>query len=222
MAQVDRHVQNTVTVTGNGSVMTRPDRATVYFSVVSEHRDPKETRRMNEETARGVVSAVREMGIEESKIQLQALRLQPLREFDPQTRQYIEKGYAAVRQLKVELANIDQLPDLVSTVVDQGANRLDRVFYDIKDEDSYKDQALVKAVTRARNKAEIMAENLGVEVGSVLEIEEMNMSDPFPVLRSEPRATVVTAKSEGASGQDAFSAGEIEVQAAVRVVFRIH
>lgn len=209
-----------INVSGEGVVYAIPDQATVRFGIATRDMDPEEARRMNAETAREAMNAVRELGIEERKLRLEMLSLQPVREYDPETRRTEEKGYEAARELVVELDDLDLLPSLIAQIVQKGANRLNGIAYGLQDREKTRDQALVEALIRARQKAELMASTLGVELGEVRQISEQSIVMPFPQVRMASDAMMM-AKAEAAPEPDAYAAGEMEVRATVQVVFML-
>ena len=221
MAQSFNTETRRITVSGEGTITAIPDMATVRFGVVVRNMDPEEARRINAETAREAMNAIRELGIAESKLSLQTLRLQQVREYDSQTRTQVDKGYEASRDLVVTVDNLDLLPKLVTQIVQKGANRLNGISYGLNERDSVKNDALVQAIISAKNKAELMTSALGVDVGHVLQISEQSFSMPTPVLQMESGPRAMMAKSDAAPEPDAFAAGEIEVKAVVQVVFEI-
>ena len=207
-----------VSVSGEGIVHTVPDKATVRFGIVTQAMDPEAARQMNATAAREAMSAVRELGIEERKMRLETLTLQPAREYDPDQRRWIEKGFEATRQVVVEVNDLDVLPQLVAEVVQKGANRLNGVAYDLENRDAARNEALAKALNTAREKAELMASTLGAELGPVLTISEQQFDFPRPVMQLA-RAEMATSKDAAAPEPEAYAAGEIEVRAVVQVVF---
>ncbi len=207
----------TVTVSGEGLVRTIPDQATVRFGVVSQAEDPEEARRINAEASRDAMNAVRALGVEERRIRLEGLRLQPAREYDPTTQQMKEVGFEASRQIVVEVYDLETLPTLVAQVVQQGANRLDGVAYDLKNRDASRDEALVNALNNARDKARLMASTVGEELGPVVSIHEQSFNFPRPVLRLAEANQGMTKAT--APEPEAYAAGEIEVRVVVQVVF---
>ena len=221
MAQSSNEPNRVISVSGEGSAQVVPDMATVRFGIVVRDEDPEEARRVNAETSKQAMNSIRELGIEESKLSLQTLRLQPVREYDPESRRNIEKGFEATRELVVFVEDLDQLPTLISQLVQKGANRLNGIRYGLKDQNSARDEALVQAVNRARQKAELMAATLGVQVGKVIEVQEQSMNVPQPVLMREASPQVMLAKSGAAPEPDAYAAGEIEVKAVVRITFQL-
>lgn len=218
-AQVENNsTYRSVTVSGEGVIEAIPDKATVRFGIVTRHEDPEEARKQNASTSKEAMNAVRELGVDERKLRLAALRLQPVREYNPETRRPEDKGFEAVRELIVEIEDLDVLPTLIAQVVQKGANRLNGLTYGVKNEDGYRDQALIEAVSRARQKAELMASTLGAELGHVIKIAEQSFSMPMPMVRMDD-SNFMMAKAEAAPEPEAYAAGEMEVKAVVQVVF---
>ncbi|WP_228350627.1 SIMPL domain-containing protein [Rhodocaloribacter litoris] len=217
MAQ-ENQSRRTVNVSGEGVLHVQPDKAIVRFGVVTRDMDPEEARRRNAEAAAAAMNAVRALGVDERKLRLETLSIQPYREFNPETRRYEEKGFEAVREVVVELEDLDRLPALIADVVRQGANRLNGVTYDLRDRAAVRNEALRMAVMNAREKAALMASALGAELGEVLHINEQSLEIPRPVFRMEAAAM---AKDAGEAVPEAYASGEIEVRAMVQVAFAL-
>ena len=219
MAQSDRPTVRSISVSGEGKIYVVPDKATVRFGIATRHDDPEEARRQNAETSKDAMNAVRALGVDERKLRLESLRLQPVREYNPETRRPEDKGFEASRELVVELEDLEQLPTLIAEIVQKGANRLNGVNYGLKNEDGVRDEALKLAVTRARDKANMMTSTLGVSLGDVLTIAEQSFSMPMPYVRMADQP-VLMAKAEAAAPEpEAYAAGEVEVNAVVQVTF---
>lgn len=219
-AQSETALHRLITVSGEGIVNAIPDQATVRFGIATRHQNPEEARRQNAETAREAMNAVRALGVEERKLRLETLRLQPVREYNPETRRPEDKGFEAARELVVEIDDLDTLPALIAQIVQKGANRLNGVTYGLKDREGIRDKALVEAVMRAKQKAALMASTLGVELGEVVKISEQSIAMPFPVMRMESDAMMM-AKAEAVPEPEAYAAGEMKVQATVQVTFML-
>lgn len=219
MAQESK-LDRAITVSGEGVVQAIPDKATVRFGIVTRHEDPEMARTENASTSKETLNAVRDLGVDQRKIRMETLRLQPVREYNPETRRPEDKGYEAARELVVEIVDLDILPNLIAKVVQHGANRLNGVTYGIQDREAIRDEALVEAVTRARSKALLMAETLNAELGMVMRIAEQSFSMPSPMVRMSDQ-TMMMAKAEAAPEPEAYAAGEMEVRAIVQVVFQM-
>jgi uncharacterized protein YggE len=212
--------ERTVRVSGEATVKAVPDQATVRFGIVSEAETAEAARAQNAEAARRAMNAVRELDVPEEKMRMESLRLQPRYEYDPQTDRRKEDGYEATRQVVVELTDLEQLPTLVARVVQQGANRLEGINYELSDRSSIRNEALRTAASNARDKARLLVGALDASLGPVRQISEESFGFDEP----QPRVRMAFAKSAEANAEpepDAYAAGEIEVTARVQVVFEL-
>ncbi len=209
-----------VTVQGEGILHAEPDKATVYFGIVTRADDPETARRQNAEASKRALTAVRALDIPEQKIQMQQLSLQPAREYNPDTERWEEVGFEVTRQLQVDVEDLERLPRLVTEIVQQGANRLNRVEYGLQDRSSVRNQALQEAIGDAETKAGLMAQTAGAKLGSVMRIDEQTVDFPRPTVQMHEMGRS-TAKDKAAPEPEAYAAGEIEVRAVVQVVYAL-
>jgi uncharacterized protein YggE len=216
---VQQPVVRTVTVEGVGTVEAEPDRATLQFAVVTRAAEPEDARRQNAEAAEQAMDAVRALGVEERKIQLLSLRLDEEYDYANNRRERI--GFIARRDVKVTVDDLDLVPDLVAEVVQQGANELNGIQYELQNRDAVEDEALQAAVARARQKAGLMAGALGYALGPALTVAEGAVRFPRPQPVMYARAEMIEQTSaDGNPG--AYAAGEIVVRANVTVTFRLN
>jgi len=219
-AQNDSTTPRVVRVGGEATVRAAPDRATVRFGVVSRAETAEAARQQNATAAKGALNAVRALDIPEERMRMETLRLQPHHEYNPETERHEERGYEASRQVVVELHELEQLPRLVTDVVQAGANRLEDVRYALGDRTATRNDALRQAAEAARDKAELLATTLGAALGPVQEITE----EAFGIEGPSPRVQMQFAKSaqeDAAPEPDAYAAGEIEVNTTVQVTFSL-
>jgi uncharacterized protein YggE len=210
----------TVTVSGEGEIDRAPDRAVVRFGIVTEAEEAEEARTQNATAAREAMNAVRGLGIAEERIRLASIRLQPRREYDPETETRKQMGYEATRQVIVEVDSLDRLPALVTRAVQAGANRLDGVDYELRDRAAARNEALRQAAQNAQDKARLLAETLSASLGPARTIQEQSFSFDRPTLRTETTYQAKRTSADAAAPEpDAYAAGQITVSAQVQVVF---
>jgi uncharacterized protein YggE len=219
-AQSQSSPPRAVRVGGEATVRAAPDRATVRFGVVSRAETAEAAREQNATAAKSALNAVRALDIPEERMRMESLRLQPRHEYNPKTERHEEKGYEASRQVVVELRDLEQLPRLVTDVVQAGANRLDDVRYELGNRTATRNTALRRAAETARDKAELLAGTLGASLGPIQQITE----ESFGYEEPSPRVEMQFAKSaedQAAPEPEAYAAGEIEVTATVQVTFSL-
>ena len=212
-------IHRTISVSGEGLIRVEPDQATARFGVVTQAEHPDSARQQNAEAAAAAMNAIRDLGVEDRKLRLETLRLQPFYVYNPETRQREEKGFEATREVVVELDSLDLLPTVIANVVQQGANRLQGVQYGLQDRHAARDAALQEAIRDAQEKAQLMVGTLGVKLGQVMQISEQSFNFPRPVMRMSMEDRAFTAKAQAEPVPEAYAAGEMEVNANVQVVF---
>ncbi len=210
----------TLTVSGEGTARAMPDQAALRFGVVTEADEAEAAREQNAEATSQALNAVRALGVPEENIQVETFRLQPRYAYGDERRERELVGYEAVRMVSIEVDSLELLPTLVAEVVQQGANRLEGIQYDLADRTPARNEALQEAACAARAKAEVLAGALGAQVGQVMQVSEQNFSFPRPMFQAS--AMMARAESaDAAPAPDAYAAGEIEVEAQVQVTFAL-
>lgn len=179
---------------------------------LAEARERLETR------AATLIRTLEDAGLARDAIRAGSLRVQPETlherrgqdgEPTPKTRTRLE------RPIEVELADLERLPTILDALTEAGVDALDGVTYDLADRDAATDQALTRALARARHKAELMADTLGVELGSVLAVSE-NQAPVF-----QPRMMAMSADARESVGAAEYRPGTLSIDAAVNVSWEI-
>jgi uncharacterized protein YggE len=205
---------NTVTVVGSATVTAPPDRAVIRLGVQTRAETAAEALRQHEEDVARVLTQVRSYGIADRQVTIEGLSLgEAYGERGPD-------GFQAFRIVAVEADSLAVVPELVASVVEVGANRLDGLVYTIKESGPYQDRALDEAMARARAKAQRLATAAGRTLGDVAAIVEQGAAPvtPFPRGMGGYDEVVVEAlEAEPA----AYSAGSSDVRATVVVRFAL-
>lgn len=208
----DEH-KRTVSVKGKAKVSAEPDMATVNFSINSYKRTAEKAREANARIANDVLKAVKKLGIKEKDTKLQNLSIDVDKDYDSNK----VLGYEARRSFEVKVNDLDKLPDLIAKVVKKGSNELSNVKYGLDDDSDFRNAALQQATQNAKAKAKLLVNSVDSELGEVMEIKEEYYSRPVWYGRS--MALADSASGSGTPG--AYSAGELEIEASVNVVFEI-
>ncbi|WP_431026018.1 SIMPL domain-containing protein [Halomonas sp. H5] len=120
------------------------------------------------------------------------------------------------RPIQLSLSDLEQVPTILDALTEAGVDALDGIQYDLVDRDAATDRALAQALERARHKAELMAETLGVELGGVLRVQETQAPVFMPRMMS---ARADMAESGGAPAE--YRPGRIAIDAGVDVSWEI-
>jgi uncharacterized protein YggE len=192
----------TITVTGDGSVTTVPDRATFNFSIETRAKTATAALTQNSNDAAAVIAALKAAGVSAANLQTSQVSLMPQSSQDGTT----IVGYVASNGVTVRtpLANAGKVVD---AAVGAGANGVSGPSLDVSDQDALYRDALHKAVDDAKLKAQSLADAAGLSLGGAVTITEGGSSAPMPV--ADKMSAVGTP----------IEAGTQEIQASVTVTY---
>jgi uncharacterized protein len=195
----------TITVTGNGTVDATPDQASFNFGVQVNATTASEALSKDAQQAQAIIAALKNAGIDSSKIQTTQVSLWPQTSNDGTQ----ITGYQASNSVDVS-APIGKSGDLVDAAVGAGANNVDGPNLDVGDQSSYYAQALKKAVADAQTKAQAIAAAAGLTLGGIVHVSDQG-SAPTPIMYGALDAVAKTATP--------IEAGTQQIQATVTVSY---
>jgi uncharacterized protein YggE len=162
--QVIQAQERTISIRGIGEVRIRPD--AVRFTIIVKTDGSYLTAALedNEKATREVLALLKKHEIADADIKTG----QPDQEegvFEP-------VRYFVRQSITVILRDLTRFETLSTEILQGGAYHISEVRFLVSDLSLYKEQALNLAVSDARNNAEIMAAEIGRELGAVLTIHE--------------------------------------------------
>lgn len=170
-----------IAVNASGWVEALPDMLTLDVSVRATGKDVTELQGQVERTTRQVVSAARELGVEEGDIDSSSISIQP--EYDWQNNRRIYRGQAVQRTISVTLRNLERYGELVAAMSRYPLHSVGQPRLGHADLEALQLAALDNALARGRVKAERIARGVGAELGDVVQVEEHGSAVPAPATR---------------------------------------
>lgn len=159
------NLSNVMTLQGEGSVMAEPDIAVVTLGVQTVDKDLKIAQSNNSQVINNIISMLKDMGINESDIKTYSYNIR--KKYDYINGEQIDKGYEVEYILEITIRNIQQVGEVVDTAVENGANVIRGISFDVEDISNYYLQALNLALADAIEKAESMSIKLGVKIDQI-------------------------------------------------------
>jgi uncharacterized protein YggE len=182
----DQTTQQTISVSGTGTVSAQPDTAVITIGVENQASDAATAMSQNSEKMTAVVNALEQAGVASSDIQTQVVQLRPVYQ-QPQQGQTTPitgtelVGYIATNLVQVRTQKLDSLGQIVDAAVQAGANRIESISFEISSTSALMDQARQAAWQDAQHKASQLADLAGVQLGSVVSITETGQG-PTPII----------------------------------------
>jgi uncharacterized protein YggE len=203
---------NQIRVVGSASITTSPDIATVQIGVQTFNSELEAAIDENNRKSEAIQTALRQQGVEEKDIKTSSFNVYPQRDYQNNKPDVIV-GYQVDNTVSAVIRDLDSVGKTLQAAIDAGANNIYGISFSLDDPRPFEDEARVKAIEDAREKAESMAEAAGIKLGKVLSINEISGSSPA-VARAEYDEAVYKAEVP-------IQPGELELTMSVEVVFEI-
>jgi uncharacterized protein YggE len=217
MAQqtAEKNPTPSITVTGRGEVLASPDRAMVRLGAVAEAKDAAGAQDAVNKTVTAAIDAIKNAGIKAEAIQTEGVSLQPVygnvrqRGTQPEI-----TGYRASNTVAVRVDDLTLVGGVIDAGVKAGANQIQGVNFELKNDAASRKQALQQAIAQAREKADAMAAAAGVKVVAVLEIQEGGTPQVRPMMMARSAMMAEAAPTP-------VQPGQMNVEATVTVRYAI-
>ncbi|MBU1118411.1 SIMPL domain-containing protein [Patescibacteria group bacterium] len=205
-----------ITVSGTGTVEAVPDIASFTVTVNSEAstleaaRDDA-TNRMNR-----VISMLKDEGIDDEDLVTSSYDVKPKYKYDDSYNREID-GYTATQTLTVKVRDTEKAGELLTKTTESGATKVSSLSFTVDDREKLEDEARVKAIEDAKQRAEMMAGAVDQKVGAIISISEGSTPGGF---NYSGVAAKETADAE-APPEPQIEPGEQEIVKTVSVRFEI-
>ena len=198
-----------ISVQGVGAIEVTPNAYSVTLVVEEQDNTVGKLNTQLDSDLRAIVTFLLEQGIEQKHIQSMQVRLQPRYINTPQGRQ--QEGFTLSRDITVTSTDLETYDKVLDGVLKRGVDRIQQFnFISVGEGDAYQ-KALIAAVKNAKQRAQLLAKELEVEVGEVVAISESGGNMPIPVMRAEAFAKDMSMSLPG----------QERIEARVNVSFKI-
>ena len=159
----------TISVSGEGFVEAAPDRATISIGVLTQDRDASRAQTANAKTAQDVINAIVSLGVERKCINTSDYNFRPTYRQEEDRRNIID-GYSVSNTVYVVLDDLNLVGKVIDKALSNGANNIDSLDFGIKNRKKLQDEALTLAIRDARQRAELVARELGKSIVGISDV----------------------------------------------------
>ncbi len=225
---------NTINVSGYGEAFAIPDIATFSFTVMSEK--PTVAAAQADATAKinAITDYLKGAGIEAKDIKTSEYSVSPqydyvtqvcpvsTREISYPCQQGEQKlrGYQVRQTTTVKVRDTAKAGDLLTGVGGKGATEVSSLDFTFDDPDAVQKAARDEAIADAKEKAETLADSLGVRLVRVVSFNENGGGYPTPMYYSKDMAVSQAGNESRAIAPD-ISVGENKVTSNVSITYEI-
>jgi uncharacterized protein YggE len=195
-----------ISVTGYGSIVTRPDLAVVSLGAFALDTNLGKAKESVDSVINRLVALASQLKMPREDLVTSSVYVSPeYIDNDPQK----FRGYEVTRSLSLTVRDLSLLPRLLDGAVEAGANRDFNVTLKASREVDLKQQALAAAIDDARAHAEFAAKKFHVDIGAVRSIN----------LNKAAYSTQASGANYNAGITATFLPGDVRTDAEVSVSF---
>ncbi len=172
--QIPNNNDNTINVQGNAELTVDPDEAEVWVGASFVKDTAQEAQNEVNKIINDIIDGLRYKGFTEDDMETTQLSLREEYTWDEGKRESV--GWRATQTLKVKTTDMNKVGIIVDVAVENGANQINNINFGLSEEkeQQHKKEALSKAAANAKEKAETIAESLGVKLGKIKTVTESN------------------------------------------------
>jgi len=225
----DIYPQTTINVQGEGEVSAVPDIANFSFSVTDKQFTVKEAQQNVNDVMASVVNYLKEADIDEKNIKTTGYNIYPRYEWKnltvacyglncpPVNKERVLVGYEVSQNVVVKLEDIDKAGEILSGIGVLEVTNVSGLTFDIDNKDELKRQARQNAIKDAKNKANQLAKDLGIDLVRMISYSS-NDGNNYPVYAKNEMYSM--DRSDG-SGAVVVPVGENEIKVNVNLTYEI-
>jgi uncharacterized protein YggE len=219
MAQKENN-QDRFSVTGSGTVYAKADIANITVGLRTDvKKTAAEVTKDSTEKMNAIIVSIKELGIEEKDIKTTDYSLAPVYNWTEGKGQVLQ-GYQISQNVSVKVRDLDKIGEVIAKTTEQGANQIGNVNFTIDDEYELKNEARELAITKAKEKAEMMASQAGMKLGAVKSVYEgADTNYPVPMY-ANAKLEMVSDQSSGSSAPS-IQTGQNEIRVEVTLVYEV-
>jgi len=209
--------RESISVSGFGEATGVPDMATVQLGVEVKADTVSAAVDLSNQTVERVRQAVLGRGIAATDLQSTNFNVWPEDKYDPVTGQTTGvRIYHVDSTLQVKVRDIGQVSQIIQTGLDAGATNIWGLTYGIDETAALEAEARTKALADAADRAQQLANALGVSLGDPIAVSELvgGLSPLFT------EAAMLRGLGGGGGGPP-LSPGELTVQIQVDVMYAV-
>jgi uncharacterized protein YggE len=218
---------NTITVSGTGEVSAVSDIASLYINLNKEGKTTKEAQDLLNVEITKTLKYLSDQKIADKDIKSEYGGLNPKYSYEQQiaclsypcpTRDPKITGYTATQSITVKVRAVDTASDIRTGLANIGVTDISGPTFSIDDEEGFKVEARSLAITNAKEKAQVLAKDLGVKLGHVVSFSE-NSGGGYPVMYSAK--AIMSDSATGSAPAPTLPKGENKITSNVNIVYEI-
>lgn len=208
---------NTITISGKAERQVFPDTARISFSINEYKKDQKIAADIVNKKTKKIIEVIREIGIEEKDIKTKNYSVYPQYNWNNGKRSF--QNYRVSQSVELKIRDLDNISKVLASVIKLEVDNLNGPNMFIDKIGEIKDSLREEAIKNAKNKAKIIALELGVNLDKIVSFSENDNDFNRPVYY-EKSSSFKIESSESISEPE-INLGEEKIIKTVSITFKI-
>lgn len=217
---------NTISISGKGEVSAVSDIATLTINLNKDGKTSKEAQTLLNDSITKTLSYLTEQKIDNKDIKSEYGGVSPKYSYEksacftypcPASDPKIV-GYTATQSITVKVRDVDNASTVRTGLTALGVTDISGPTFSIDNEDKIKEDARALAITDAKAKASVLANELGVTLGKVVSFSE-NSGGNYPVMYSAKSVAMDSASVQAPA--PTLPKGENKITSEVSITYEI-
>jgi hypothetical protein len=217
---------NVISVNGSGNVVAVSDIATLTVNLTKDGKTAKEAQDLLNESITKTLAYLKEQKIEDKDVKSEYGGLTPKYSYSQPvcytypcpTKDPAIVGYTATQLITIKVRVVDNASVIRTGLAGLGITDINGPTFSIDNEEGFKDQARSIAIAEARTKAEVLAKELGVKLGKVVNFSE-NTGNNYPMYDS--KVMMQASATPSAAPAPILPKGENKITSNVTITYEI-
>ena len=208
---------NTVSFSGEGKVVAKPDIAKVQLSVITEALTSKVAQDNNSKKSKAITDYLQKQGLGDKDVKTTGYNIYPQYKYPQYGGQPTITGYQVNQSIEVKIRNLDNVSNVLDGVVLAGANQVNQLSFEIDNPEALKTEARTKAIADAKKKANELQSQVGISLGKIVNFSENTGGYPVPIYMK----TEVYGRGGMGGGGPTVPTGENDIVVTVSLTYQI-
>jgi uncharacterized protein YggE len=223
-----------IEVTGQGSILVIPDQFSLTLTITERGRIPSKLKALVDKKSDTVVSTARNLSIKEAEISSARVNLRIVEEQPSIVLQGVELNQAKQgsvfidgqsinqqansieqhkkplfelsRQITVNFNKISDYDNFLAQVIKINVSHISSLLMSVEGREEYYQQALMRAIAHAKQKAQRMAEKAGRKIGKLQLIKELSNNHYRPMYAEAMMSDITSNGHSSQSGSQTITA----------------
>lgn len=207
---------NTVSFSGEGKVVAKPDIAKIRLSIVTDALTSKAAQDENSKKSKALSDYLKNQKLEDKDVKTTGYNIYPQYKYSQYGGNPQITGYQVDQSMEIKIRDLDKVSDILDGVVSAGANQVNGLSFEIDDPEALKAEARAKAIADAKKKASELKSQVGISLGKIVNFSENTDGYPVPIYYGAKEMGI-----GGGRGGPSIPTGENEISVSVSITYQI-